>query len=221
MFDGCSVDWRSGKLPSAILTSQREQAMSNTEHVATGSQRTIGLFQRVANWFAGQAALEPRDADAIAIEVSQIPDKETRVTVDIPQDEKIAVLRSMSDDEFLRIVAIVARAYGVSVCHTTVEDDAENVGFGRLVLLDRIGGLVRLADQHVAPKVDPAVTEKEVARLRRDALDQADEILTAAKHLGRAMQALNNANGGAHHRFEKGYGKLASASDDYRYEIDE
>lgn len=173
--------------------------MSNTEKIAAAPPRTASLFDRVVQWFAGKAMISPKDVDAFAIEVAGQPDTETVATAgDIPQDEKIATLETLTDAEFLRIVAIVARAYGVVLSRPEVSpesDESLDVGFGRLVLIDRIAGLVAVADQHVAP---PAVVDTNELKRERKLRDEAQrearearaEMINAARHLGRALNAL-------------------------------
>lgn len=147
--------------------------------IATASERKRSLFQRLSDYFTSQVVDVSKLEDLVK-DVAQERERET-VIDGLDQGGAMDVLRGMSDAEYLRLLCVVARVYGIStaidaVQMADIEPDHGDLGFDRLVLLQRVGGLVAIADMQATGKDRPEELKKRIEQLQVMLRDQAVHI---------------------------------------------
>ncbi len=146
------------------------------KEIAEAGPTVRSLFQRLSDFFTSRV-IDTKEVQSLAAEVAASDRRETKVD-GLSNDEAMQTLEALSDEQFLRLLCVVARVYGINVSTADgqvvdAEDDHGSPGFDRLVLVQRIGGLVAIADTQATGKDAPEALKARIAQLSEQLQNQA------------------------------------------------
>ena len=183
------------------------------KEIAEAGPTVRSLFQRLSDFFTSRV-IDTKEVQSLAAEVAASDRRETKID-GLSQDEAMQTLEALSDEQFLRLLCVVARVYGINVSTSGQvvddEDDHGTLGFDRLVLVQRVGGLVAIADTQAVGKDSPEALKARIAQLseqlqnqatvldlqRRKLSDAQTSQVEIARLLGRSLWHLSRDNGSA------------------------